>query len=506
FGAPVSGATVKYTITRSVYYHQYVTPTRFDWLYGSGWEKIYEKPYAGGEEFVMSGSGVTDEKGKLKITLPAAEKEAGHDFKYTVQTGVTDLSRRTIQGAGNVTVTKDPFFVYIYTRQGFYSPKDVIDVEVNAMTSSDAPVQMKGVLEVFRLTYPAGEEEKRELVHSEEISLDDAGRGFYGWKCGDEGQYMFVARGSYNNSPEVRREYIVNAVEKHFTPNRFKFREFDLTTEKRTYLRGEKIKILVSTPHKQATVWLTYEAGDEILEEKILELVEGSAILEVIADEKLSPNFFVRGVMVRDNGVFIKDREVFIPPGEEILDITVTPEKPDYKPGETGEFLLTVKDFKGKPVRAELSLAVFDSSVLYIQSETSGDIRPYYYGKRRYQNLYLQNSGTLWAMTLYENYNKYKEYEPAGLPFAYQYYGSAGWGYGTGGGYHYFTDGDYMEGANMKFKGGGGGLGMLRSLAAPDEVETKTAAKPASGEKAEEKMAMMDMAGDDAGKNKLFAA
>ncbi|MBM4389034.1 MAG: hypothetical protein FJ088_14935, partial [Deltaproteobacteria bacterium] len=37
-------------------------------------------------------------------------------------------------------------------------------------------------------------------------------------------------------------------------------------------------------------------------------------------------------------------------------------------------------------------------------------------------------------------------------------------------------------------------------------METKTAAKPASGEKAEEKMAMMDMAGDDAGKNKLFAA
>jgi uncharacterized protein YfaS (alpha-2-macroglobulin family)/TolA-binding protein len=448
FGSPVENAKVKYTITRNIFYQWHARPTKWDWLFGEGYEIAYERPYAGGAEFISDGEGKTDAEGRMKIKLPPCSKDTQYDYQYFIVAEVTDLSRRTINGSGSVTVSRDPFYLYIFTDQGFYQPDDNVKIEINALTPSNTPVSAAGTAEIFRLAYSAGEKPAEELVKKLDMSLDAEGRDFLEWKTNREGQYLIRIKArnqaKENSAAEVKKEMIITVAKEKFPQTAFRFNNITIMTEKRTYLRGEKIRALVGTPYNDATIWLTFEAGDEILKEMVIKPEQGSRIIEFEASENLSPNFFLRVVVVHDNMVLTMDREIFIPPGEEILDVSLKPDREDYRPGSKGTFTLKVKDYRGNPVKAQLSLAVFDSSVLYIQRETAGDIRSYYYGKRRYISLYMQHSGSIWNLYYYEDHNKYEQYETGGFPFgiSYGYWGyfrgggaSYGWGEGGGGGF-----------------------------------------------------------------------
>ena len=85
-------------------------------------------------------------------------------------------------------------------------------------------------------------------------------------------------------------------------------------------------------------------------------------------------------------------------------------DRDEYKPRSKGSFKLEVKDHEGKPVKGEFSLSVFDSSVLYIQGETAGDIRSYYYGDRRYHDIREFHSGQIWLSSFSRDRLKWPDY------------------------------------------------------------------------------------------------
>ncbi|MFH1435325.1 MAG: MG2 domain-containing protein, partial [Pseudomonadota bacterium] len=384
WGAPVTGGKVKYHVYRSVYWHRYTPPDKWDWLYGSGFGIIYDHPYAGGEELLSDGEGVTDDLGMMEVTLPEMEEDAQYDFEYRVTAEVTDLSRRTIEGAGSVKFTRDPFYVHIVTPLSFYTENDKVEAEILAMTADDEPVPAKGTVEIVRMSYPAAEEEKEEIIKESKIEMDEKGRAFYKFQFKDAGQYKFRFRGKHKGNKVVEGERLVTVAGKQFDKKRFRFSNIEIVSQRRTYERGEEVKVLVATPWEDATIWLSHEGGSEILYDTLEQPQGGSYVMTFKAEEKHQPNFFVRAIVVRENRVHTLERELFIPPREGILEAKVESNQAEYKPREKGSFTITVSDHKGKPVQGEFSMSVFDSSVLYIQAETGGDVRSYYYGDRRY--------------------------------------------------------------------------------------------------------------------------
>ena len=454
FGAQVAHAKVQYQIYRQPYWHVHYPPSRYDWLYGQGYGIIYERPFeqGTGQELVQDGHGTTDEAGKLKIELPMATKDAKHDYLYTVQVQMTDLSRRTIHGKGEVKVTKDPFHIFARTPEGFYSPGDRVEIEVEALTPQDRPVQAQGSWTVYRLTYPVGEKEKAEKLESHALKTGASGRAFVEWKAPEVGHYRVVFVLQSGKGPKVEHKHYLYVTKGRFDPGRFKFQKITLKTEKRTYLRGEKIRLMVGIPKPGGSIWLSQEGGDEIFEEQVLKLQGTGAVIEIPADETRAPNFFARVTYVEDGEIFTAQHEVFIPPGEEVLNVTLTPDRATHRPGEKGTFKVTVTDHKGKPVKGQINLSVFDESVLYIQGDTTGDIRSYYYGERRYLGLWLDNSLQIWHLASHWA-PKPPKFKIGGLPYAgagwYPCYGrntvaldgigmgATGWGYGRGGGGYY---------------------------------------------------------------------
>jgi len=422
FGAPVAEAKVSYKIFRTVFQHFYAPPDRWDWLFGEGYGLVYDRPYSYGEELVDEGEGTTDDLGELLVKLPKIDEKLSYDYEYKVVAEVTDPSRRVISGAGTLKVTRDPYYAYVWPGHGFYTEGDEIEVELVALTADDEPVPAKGKVEVVRLEYKPGGEIVENAVSDSKIELDSAGRSFFEFKAVKPGQYRVRFTSTHEKSKEVVGEQIVTVAGKEFLPKWFRFGNVEVTSEKRSYLRGETIHMLVQSPWPDATLWVTYEGGDEVFHDEILRPSGVGTVLEVEASEQLHPNFFVRVTAVRDGVVSTVSREMFIPPGEEILEVAVTSDKGEYKPRSKGQFSVEVRDYQGKPVEGEFSLAVFDSSVLYIQGETTGDIRSYFYGNRRYHDVSEFHSGQIWMSSFSRDNLKWPEYFLMGLPDSSGYF------------------------------------------------------------------------------------
>ena len=67
-------------------------------------------------------------------------------------------------------------------------------------------------------------------------------------------------------------------------------------------------------------------------------------------------------------------------------------DREQYQPREEGTLSITARDADGKPVAAEIALALIDESVNYIQQDYAGDPRQFYYGSKRGQGVTTQST------------------------------------------------------------------------------------------------------------------
>src|SRR5262249_51743241 len=150
FGAPVVDATVKYKVMRSSHSARWYPSDRWDWMYGNGywwfaadynwypgfeewgcrrpfpmwWGRNFEQP-----ELVIENEVRVGPDGKIEVvidTATAKELHGNQDHKYTIIAEVTDQSRRTIVGQGDVLVSRKPFQVYTWLNKGQFRADDVI--------------------------------------------------------------------------------------------------------------------------------------------------------------------------------------------------------------------------------------------------------------------------------------------------------------------------------------------------------------------------------------------
>jgi uncharacterized protein YfaS (alpha-2-macroglobulin family) len=95
------------------------------------------------------------------------------------------------------------------------------------------------------------------------------------------------------------------------------------------------------------------------------------------------PTVFFSAYGVRDGVVESDVESVAVPPVEQFLHVTATPERAQVRPGDGGAWTFLVRDHAGKPVRAELSFGLIDESVLAIQREYALDPRQFFWSDER---------------------------------------------------------------------------------------------------------------------------
>ena len=409
FGAPVTEAKVKYKVLRHDYSATWYPASRWDWFYAPGywWFASDYAWYPGWErwgcrrpfpwwwnapraqpELVMENETPIGADGSLKVEIDSALAKALHadtDHKYEITAEVTDQSRRTIVGSGNVMVARQPFKVYAWVDRGHYRVGDVVQADFSAQTLDNKPVKGKGQLKLLRITYDKDGKPIEAPVQQWTLDSDEQGKSRMQIKANEAGQYRLNYAVTDAKNHSIEGGYLFCIIGEGFDGSGFRFNNLELVTDKREYKPGDKVSLMINTNRKGSTIVLfSRPANGVYLAPKIISLAGKSAIeqLEVVKNDM--PNFFIEAFTISDGKLYSETREIIVPPESRVLDVAVTPSKTEYKPGEKGKVLVKLTDATGEPYSGSTVLTVYDKSLEYIFGGSNvPEIRSHFWKWRR---------------------------------------------------------------------------------------------------------------------------
>ncbi len=409
FGAPVTRAKVKYKVERYDHSANWYPVMYWDWFYGSGyWWFAYDYTWYPGwgawgcraprwwwwgtshtpPELVMEQEVEVGQDGKVSVLIDtglAKEMHGDTDHKYTITAEVTDESRRTIVGVGNVLVARKPFKVYAWVDRGHYRVGDVIRADFNAQTLDNKGVQGKGSLKLFEIKYDKDNKPTETLVQEWNLDTNDEGRAEMQLKASKPGQFRLSYTVTDAKEHAIEGGYIFVVAGQGFDGSDFRFDHIELVTDKKEYKPGEKVKLMINTNRAGGTVLLfTRPSNSVYLKPKVLRMTGKSVMEEIEITKKDMPNFFIEAVTISGGKVYSTVREVIVPPEQRVLNIQVDPSAKEYKPGEEAEVKLQVTELNGEPFAGSLAITMYDKSVEYISGGSNvPEIKEFFWKWRR---------------------------------------------------------------------------------------------------------------------------
>ncbi len=165
-------------------------------------------------------------------------------------------------------------------------------------------------------------------------------------------------------------------------------RSFKLVADKESYSVGETAKLLIAQPFEgEHYALVTYERG-HIYKQEVVLLKGNSTIYELPVEKEMAPVAYVSVVVIK--GADDKSAPDFkvgmtrlnVDLAQQQLDVSIKTDKELAGPNEKITYTVTVKDYAGKPVQAEVSLALVDKAVLALAPDNSSPILTSFYPER----------------------------------------------------------------------------------------------------------------------------
>jgi uncharacterized protein YfaS (alpha-2-macroglobulin family) len=412
FGAPVTKATVKYKVLRTSHSARWYPRGTWDWLYGRGywwfapdhawypgwgawgcarpfpiwWHRGWQQP-----EVVMENEVPIDADGTVKVeidTTPAKELHPDQDHRYSITAEVVDESRRTIVGTGDVLVARKPFQVFAWLNSGHYRVGDTIQAHFSAHTLDKKPVEGRGKLTLFQISYDDKNQPVEKAVQTWNLDTNVEGKAHQQIKASKAGQYRLSYQLTDAKKHTIEGGYLFLIRGEGFDGHEFRFNDIELITDKREYAPGDKIKLLINTNRNDGVVVLFVRPTNGIyLPPKVIRLQGKSIMEEIPVVQRDMPNFFIEALTVSGGSVHTDAREVVVPPEKRILNVKVEPSQQEYRPGEKATVKIRLTDLQGKPFVGSTVVSIYDRSVEYISGGSNvPEIKAFFWTWRRHHH------------------------------------------------------------------------------------------------------------------------
>ncbi|MCC6574610.1 MAG: hypothetical protein IT462_12575 [Planctomycetes bacterium] len=431
FGGPVAEANVSYKVFRRFFRPSVYFQREYDWLFnwnaptywGTPDQRFYANDY---DELVLDGKGKLDNNGELVIEWSSqkALKDWGEwDHKYTIKAEVTDASRRTINGEGDVKALRRAFFVYLDNKLGYYRPGDKQQVEIRTVTADNKPVQVKGELTISRVTFAkTGEgkiEETKSRIRSVNLETDAYGIAKFTDIVEGFGTYelTFACKDEFGEIIEGSTRIIVKT--EKWSPGSYRFNTLELITQRRVYREKEEVGILLASDLPNTHMLLSIMCGKEVIQQSYVAMPAGQQEIVFNVDRRHVPNFHINAMTIRDGELHTNTLEIYVPPVDQFLNVTMTTDKPAYLPRDKGVVTVKVTDNNGKPVVTEFNATVFDRSLTYIMPDTIPNIMKHFYGDLRGYNLNYTNSYNTVVHAAWYDKQSYEKIRWYGAPLGF---------------------------------------------------------------------------------------
>lgn len=422
FGGPVASAAVEVVVYRQPYFHWWAPARDFDWYATT---ESTRPRYYGGDQVVKRETLTTDENGRASVTIDSSSSE-GQDIEYRIEARVVDASRREIVGEGRVRVTRQPFYAHLDSMRLLLRPGEKSRTELTTIDANDQPVSASGTVRVTREQWreiwidPAGREVsgrdldklkasshrfpppdqpgwriRKQGYESEEIlkaplKTDARGKAELTFTPEREGYYRIAWRSdpSPRKNDRVRPRSIVTAETAVWIATKatgelgYAGGGVEIIVDRDGFRAGRTAPVMITSRASDRWVLFTVE-GEDIYEQRLVHLDGTVKVLELDIEEKHQPNVFLSAAMVVGRELHSDTKEIVVPPVEHFLDIDVKADRDEYQPRDEGTLTVTARDAQGKPVAAEVSLALVDESIFSIQQDYAGDPRPFFFGTKK---------------------------------------------------------------------------------------------------------------------------
>ncbi|MCP4564194.1 MAG: hypothetical protein GY837_27060, partial [Bosea sp.] len=161
-----------------------------------------------------------------------------------------------------------------------------------------------------------------------------------------------------------------------------------LVADKREYEPGDVAQILVTAPFSGCLALVTVERGG-VLSHDVQRLEGTSALIEVPIIADYAPNAFVSVALVKGQSADFPTPifklgyvELRVARQEQQLNVSITPDREEYQPGDTATYTIRATDHRGRGVSAELSVGVVDAAVLALMGDNAAPILDAFYYRR----------------------------------------------------------------------------------------------------------------------------
>lgn len=403
-GGALAGAPVRWRVLANPYYFQPEAAGNFrfeDLEDAYAWYRWFDNTRDGGGERVADGEGRTDAQGNLTVKLPATLGKDNHSRTLTFDVDVTDIDGNVLSAQADATVHAGAFYIGLRPEGYVAHVGQAQPVALLALTSEGQPAPGRKLsVGVYQREWYSVKEQGSDgrfywtsnytdtLVERQDASTDAQGRASISFTPQRGGSYRIGAEGRDDGGRTVKASAFTWAYGGDTFWGINDTARTDLIADKDRYKPGETANILVTAPYKGMRALMTIERG-EVIEHQVLSLSGTTEVLRVPISADYAPNVYISLVLIKPAGedapvpdVRVGLVNLAVSTEQQELSLSVTPDKPQAGPGESVTYTVKATDHSGKPVQAEVGLALVDKAVLSLADDPNPSLRQAFYEKR----------------------------------------------------------------------------------------------------------------------------
>lgn len=313
--------------------------------------------------------GKTDADGKFHVSFPT--EGFGESQQLAI---VAALPEDGVRGVGMLAVAVEGFTISVETDRDVYLDGETFAVRATTADALGQPVAQELTAALIKVVDDHGRAVERE-VGRQSLKTDDQGRGSVSFHAEDDrgGRFLVRVAGTdrFGNAIVADRALYLSGKDDETT--------LRLIADRNSIKVGEPAKVSLHSRGRSGPALLTWDA-DRILSYKIVTLKDGDNEIAWEVDGGQFPNFTLTATRMWRDKLDHARLDMLV---ERDLRVTVTPTKPRIGPGEPVEVDVTTVDQLGRPVAAELSLAVIDASLLKRFADPLPNIGRFFYDQTR---------------------------------------------------------------------------------------------------------------------------
>jgi alpha-2-macroglobulin len=351
---------------------------------------------------LVNGSGVTDANGNLLIGNSLDLGQAKTDQQLTFSANVTDVSGSLVSGQSSIIVHQSLWYAGVRAedylgQQGQAQPFDVVVVDWNSKPVPGQSVTVKFV----RRQWMSVQKQDSQGMLSWDTSVKDVPVSQVHLVTGPDGtartSFTPPAGGDYKAIVSVRdtqghlqqsSEFIWVTSAQYIPWQQTNDRSFQVIADKSTYSPGDTARLLIAQPFQgEVYALVTYERG-HIYQKDVVLLHGNSTVYNLPVTSDMAPAAYISVVVVQGaTSTAPPDFKMGITrlnvdTSHQRLSVSVSPDKPSAGPGDTVTYTVHTADYSGKPVSADVSLAVVDKAALALAPANSGPMLESFYSQQ----------------------------------------------------------------------------------------------------------------------------